>query len=148
MQQSNMKLTVKKAKQISGSDLDFQKSNWQIADIAHFGKKADWKKASLVLKAFVGPKLVGILELTTNSGVMMIDSLIVDMSMARQGIGRALMSKAIEYARANQVHKITLETGSLWPAVEFYRQLGFAEVFTLKNHYLQLDYVFMELYLD
>ena len=119
----------------------FQENEWQPADIEHFGRTIDWKKEKKILKALEGAKLVGVLELTIQSGVMHIDSLIVKHDRQGQGIGKELMEKAESVARQNKLHKIYLDTGKNWGAVKFYEALGYIKTGELPKHLELQDYV-------
>ena len=72
----------------------------------------------------------------------------------RQGVGRALVSEAVEAARRLGAHKVTLQ---VWPhngpARRLYRDLGFADEGRLRRHYLRRngelwDAIIMGLVLD
>jgi len=120
---------------------EFQKKEWEPADIEHFGRIIDWKKETKVLKALDNNKLVGVLELTIQSGVMHIDSLIVKHERHGHGIGKALMVKAESIASKHKVHKIYLDTGKNWHATKFYEALGYEKTGELPKHLEQQDYV-------
>lgn len=121
--------------------IDFVKKEWPIADTIHFGRQIQWSKEKQALLAKDNEKIVGVLELTMQAGVMYIDELIVDSTKQGQGIGTALMKKAEDIARSNNLHKIYLDTGKNWPAVKFYESLGYQQTGVLPKHYVGIDYL-------
>lgn len=126
---------------------NLQKDEWEIADIAHFGRVIDWKKETRVIIARVDNELVGVLELSMQSGVMHIESLIVKHTMQGQGIGRALVERAEQLAKEYHLHKIYLETGESWNATRFYEALGYINSGILQNHYENIHYIIYSKYL-
>lgn len=120
---------------------EFQKAEWIPADIAHFGRKIDWKKENKVFTATEDGKLVGVLEFSIQAGVMHIESLIVKHDEYRKGVGTMLMQKAESLAYERQLHKIYLETGKTWDATKFYEVLGYKVTGELPNHFGKQAYV-------
>lgn len=120
---------------------NFQKAQWALADLKHFGRVVSWQRKSKVLKAMQNNELIGVLDLNFQSGVMHIDGLIIKEDKQRQGIGKALMLKAEEIARENNLHKIYLDTGKMWPANDFYQSLGYTITAELQDHLEHQDYV-------
>ncbi|MFD1610471.1 GNAT family N-acetyltransferase [Sphingomonas tabacisoli] len=53
----------------------------------------------------------------------------------RQGVGRALLSQAMEDAQAESVGQLHLEVRSGNPAIELYREAGFVQVGTRRGYY-------------
>ena len=57
-----------------------------------------------------------------------------------RGVGRALLDEAIRWARAQGLHKLTLD---VFPhndaAIALYRRAGFVEEGLLRRHYLRRD---------
>jgi ribosomal protein S18 acetylase RimI-like enzyme len=134
-------IDIQELDKISPEIETFQKTEWEPADIEHFGRIIDWKKDTKVLNATDNNELVGVLELTIQSGVMHIDSLIVKHKRYGQGIGKALMTKAEELAKKHNLHKIGLDTGKNWPATKFYKSLGYEKTGDLPKHLEQQDYI-------
>lgn len=121
--------------------IEFLKQEWDIANITHFGKPVEWKKEKQTLQAFENDKLVGVLELVMQTGVMHINEIIIKHTHQQQGIGKSLMRKAEEIARQNHMHKIYFETGTDWPARKFYESLGYEKTGDLPKHWVQHDFV-------
>lgn len=127
--------------QLPQDAIAFVKREWKIADTIHFGKEIEWKKNHQALIAKENEKIIGVLELTIQAGVMYIDELIVASSKQGQGIGTKLMEKAENIARENKLHKIYLDTGDNWDAVKFYEKLGYQQTGVLPKHYVGIDYI-------
>ncbi|HSW97401.1 MAG TPA: GNAT family N-acetyltransferase [Candidatus Saccharimonadales bacterium] len=119
----------------------FQRKEWELADLKHFGRIVSWGKESKILKAIQDNNLIGVLDLTIESGVMHIDGLIVKEDKQGNGIGKALMIKAEELAKERKVHKIYLDTGKTWLSSNFYQSLGYTITAELQNHIEHQDYV-------
>lgn len=126
--------------QLPQNAIDFVKHEWKVADVTHFGKEIQWKKNHQAIIAQDDEKIVGVLELTIQAGVMYIDELIVEGTKHGQGIGKTLMEKAEEIAQENKLHKIYLDTGENWSAVKFYEKLGYKKTAVLPKHYVGIDY--------
>ena len=134
-------IDIQEVDKISPELESFQRAEWELADLEHFGKIVDWKKETKVLKAVDSNELLGILELTMQSGVMHIDSLVIKHKKYGQGIGKALMKKAEEVAQQHKVHKVWLDTGKNWPATKFYDALGYERTGELPKYLNQQDYI-------
>ena len=134
-------LIIQRTDQLSDDAITFVKYEWIVADKVHFGREIKWQKEKHALTAIDDKEIVGVLELTIQAGVMYIDELIVASSRQGQGIGTELMQKAEELGRDKSLHKIYLDTGSNWPAVKFYENLGYQKTGALPNHYENLDYI-------
>ena len=88
------------------------------------------KKTSLGLgKIFVAAirdQVVGYISLGRRIFALMIDSIIVDRSHQRKGIGRKLVEKAKEYAKSQGFHVPRTDTGTFMNyAIKFYIACGF-----------------------
>lgn len=134
-------IDIKEIEKIDQAIEEFQKAEWIPADLTHFGRKIDWKKENKVFTAIEDGTLVGVLELSIQSGVMHIESLIVKHDEYRKGVGKMLMKKAEALASDRQLHKIYLETGKTWDATMFYEALGYKVTGELPNHLEKQDYV-------
>lgn len=134
-------IDIQEINAISPELIEFQEKEWKPADIEHFGRIIDWKKETKVLKALDNNELVGILELTMQSGVMHIDSLIVKHNRQGEGIGKVLMEKAEIIAKQYKLHKIYLDTGKNWNATKFYEALGYKKTGELLKHLEKQDYI-------
>lgn len=134
-------LIIQRTDQLSDDAITFVKYEWIVADKVHFGREIKWQKEKQALTASDNDEIVGVIELTIQAGVMYIDELIVASHRQGQGIGTQLMQKAEELAREKHLHKIYLDTGSNWPAVKFYENLGYQQTGILSKHYENLDYI-------
>ena len=120
---------------------DFQKEEWEPADMAHFGRIINWEKHNQIFTARENGKLVGVLELCIQAGVMHIEAVIIKHDNYGKGVGKSLMEKAEIIAFENKLHKIYLETGKTWEATKFYEALGYQVTGELPNHFENQDYV-------
>ncbi len=132
-----IKITTKMSRKL----FSFSEKVWKTADVQYYGKQIDWKKEMLIIQAYNKDELAGVLELYMQAGVMHIQDLVVDFAQQKQGIGTALMNKAEEIAKQNNMHKIYLETGKTWGVRKFYEKLGFSLTGELPKHYAKQDYV-------
>lgn len=67
-----------------------------------------------------------------------IENVVVDQTMRRQGVGRQLLTAAVELARAQGCYKIQLISGTKPEQLAFYREVGFAtEICVGHKQYLE-----------
>ena len=80
-----------------------------------------------VFFAYIDEQLAGQIILRKNwNGYAYIEDIAVDSSFRRQGIGRQLMERAIEWAKSRRLPGIMLETSNVnVTACQFYQSLGF-----------------------
>jgi len=111
------------------------------------------KSPAAALIAVSGEVPAGHLFLTTRRGIGEI-GMAVDHAWRNRGVGTALMAAAVDWARAQGLHKVTLQ---LWPhnvaARRLYDKFGFVEEGYLRRHYRRRngelwDAVVMGLVLD
>ncbi len=134
-------IVIREVEKIDKSLEDFQKQEWVPADLAHFGREIDWSKKYKIYTASDDGKLVGVLELCIQAGVMHVEALIVKHDKYGQGVGKQLMSKAEALAEELKLHKIYLGTGKTWDATKFYEALGYNISGELPNHFEHQTYV-------
>lgn len=120
---------------------DFEKAQWEKADIEHYGRAVDWDKKVFHITAEENGEIVGSVRMDVRVGIAYIDAIIVDDSMRGKGIGRQLMEKAEQVAQDHNAHKIYLQTGADWDAVPFYEDLGYKTTSQLPNHHLHIDFI-------
>lgn len=88
-----------------------------------------WLEDPVALGAFDGETLAGVIEGSIEAwhNVFRISNILVGMSYRGRGIGGELMHRMLEYARRNtNCRGAILETQSCnYPAISFYRRLGF-----------------------
>ncbi|MBI1982313.1 MAG: GNAT family N-acetyltransferase [Candidatus Levybacteria bacterium] len=121
----------------------FDSAEWKHYDREHFGRDIKWDSKVYFLKAYSGRKIMGTMELKVEGGVGEIKTLLVKHTMQRQGVGRALVSKAEKITKTNGGHKLFLTTGEGWRAVSFYKAIGFEQTAKLSNHYFSVDFIEM-----
>lgn len=104
-----------------------------------------------IFMALVDGEIVGCVALMKMSATTMeLAKMAVDENYRGQGIGRALIAAAIQWARSRCFHRLYLETNhTLTPALNLYRSMGFRDVpedRVMKSPYRRAD-VFMELWM-
>lgn len=123
---------------------DFEKKEWVIADIEHYGVNTRWSYKKLLLTSYDEKGLMtGSLRLYIDYDVAKIATIIVAKNSQGKGIGRKLMLKAEEISKAHNAHKIYLETGKSWKSVKFYKKLGYKKTVDLPNHFHHHDFILM-----
>jgi len=88
----------------------------------------DYLEKPTLFGAYIKEKLVGYLEVNHEkwNNRMRITNILVFDKYRREGIGTALMEKAIETSRNHGCRAIVLETQSCnYPAISFYKKMGF-----------------------
>lgn len=141
-----MKIVIKYFKTKSKKLNDFRNAEWKKIHPDHFGNIQDeqlWKKKKFIFEALVGKELVGSINGDYLAGVMYIDQLIVKSDKRGMGIGKKLLSEAENLARKVKLHKIYLNTGVGWQAVNFYKTLGFYCEAKINNFYEKNDFWIM-----
>jgi putative acetyltransferase len=85
--------------------------------------------------ALAGEGLVGSLGLQLRRGVVSF-GVQVDPAWRRRGVASALLTACLDWARAHEAHKVTLE---VWPhnaaAIALYHRFGFSVEGRLRRHY-------------
>lgn len=126
---------------------EFNKKEWQQANLEHFGHALDWNTKHYILAAYDNQDLVGTLSLKIEAGVAYIGTMLIAKDKRRKGIGQNLMDKAQQIAKQNNAHKIYLQTGKDWQSVQFYEKLGYKITGQLPNHYFHKDFVELTLFI-
>ena len=121
----------------------FEKKEWKKVELDHYGQFVDWKKEEYLIAATEKKQIVGTLRMSITAGVACFEALIVSEELRGQGIGKKLVLKAEETAKAHGAHKIYLQTGIPWSASNFYQKHGFTITSKLPNHYFHVDFVEM-----
>lgn len=125
----------------------FEKKEWKIANLEHFGRDVNWEKEEYKLVARdTQNNILGSLGLKIKAKVAYIKTLLVAKDARRQGIGKNLVLEAEKISRKAGTHKIYLETGDSWEAVEFYKSLGYKITNAIKKHYFGQDFVIFTKY--
>lgn len=118
----------------------FLEDQWTTEDQHHYGD-VEWQDLPFVFKAEEDGQIVGTIMGRLQSGVVLIDDVIVDRNHRGHGIGKLLVKKVESFAIQNQAHKIWGYTGKGWPSVNFYQSLGYQVIGELPNHYHKTDFV-------
>jgi len=137
-----------KIKRISKKECDeFGKERWNKLDVAHYGKKTEWKEKKFKFKAEENGKTLGVVSGKFESGIVYVGTIIIDEKSRGKGIGKKLMGKVEEFTKKMGGHKIWLNTGCGWRACDFYEELGYEVEGKLPNHYFHKDFVIYSKYL-
>ena len=118
----------------SGFAVDDARTIWknEIAEnpnIKYFGAVENGKVVSTCFCAII-PNLTRL-----GGAIGFIENVVTDKDFRKQGLGKKVMEKAIEFAREKNCYKVILESGA-WrtEAHQFYRNLGFDD--TAKKSFL------------
>jgi len=121
---------------------EFEKREWGLVHPEHYGHEIDrdfWEKIKFRLAAKDGGKFIGKLTGHYMAGVMYIGELLIGHDYRGQGVGKVLMAEAEKVAKKKRVHKIYLDTGVGWKAVDFYENLGYRKEARLEKHWEKQD---------
>jgi len=115
----------------------FEKKEWQLADLEHYGKLVDFtkKKYKFVAKTDSG-KIIGTLDLTIELNLAYVKSLLVGFKFRKIGVGKQLIETAENFAKDKKCTKVWLETNKGWAAEKFYKKVGYKVTGIHKNHIL------------
>ena len=118
----------------SGFSVDDARAIWKKeiegnAGIKYFGAVENGKVVSTCFCAII-PNLTRL-----GGAICFVENVVTDKDFRKQGLGKKVMNKAIEFAREKNCYKVILESGA-WrtEAHEFYRNLGFDD--TAKKSFL------------
>ena len=118
----------------------FLEEQWTIEDKEHYGE-VGWQDASFLFKAEENGLIIGVAMGRIQSGVVLIEDIIVHREQRGKGVGKLLVAKIESFAKENQAHKVWGYTGKGWPAVDFYKSLGYQVIGELPKHFHQKDFV-------
>lgn len=112
---------------------------------------SEWLHEPVAFGAFEGETLLGVI----GSGLedwnkrLRVTELWVDEPFRHQGVGKALIAKAMDYARSKNLRALVLETQSCnEPAIRFYLSCGFRFVGLDSTHYSNIDILNREVRLE
>ncbi len=92
-----------------------------------------------------GKKLLGIVGSAFAGGSCRLVDLAVDLEARRKGVGTALVTAAVDWARKNRANAVWVDTLARFPtAVQLFQQLGFIEAGILHRHSWNEDVRFLE----
>ena len=103
---------------------------------------SDWLFEPVAFGAFDGDTLLGVMCLSMEewNRRLRVAELWVDEAYRHQGVGKALMTHAIDYARQKHARALVLETQSCnEPAIRFYLSCGFRLIGLDTTHYSNTD---------
>lgn len=142
---------------------EFAKKVWLAADKEHYGDTIpDFTRHKFTLVArehasafknttseiSSSEDILGYIMVTIDTGVALVQPLMVKTELKGRGIGTQLMQAAEKKAKDLGAHKMCLETGVDWKAKDFYLKNGYAVRAVLPNHYGHYDSVLMDKMLD
>jgi ribosomal protein S18 acetylase RimI-like enzyme len=116
---------------------DFPQVKKLILDAENFGepfleteilniKKNTIPGLGKIFAATISGQIVGYISLGRRTFALMIDSIIVDRSYQRKGVGRKLVEEAKEYAKSQGFQVLRTDTGTFMDyAIRFYIACGF-----------------------
>ena len=125
----------------------FEKEEWKVADLKHYGQTPNWKKTKFKIAATNNRKNIGVLRMEVQNGVAYVEALIVGQKVRGKGIGKELLLIAEKVAIENGAHKIYLQTGKSWDSVDFYTRTGYVISGEFPNHYFHADFIVMSKFL-
>jgi len=131
----NTRINIKLVDKPSSKIEEFEKTEWEIADIEHYGKPVDLskKKYKFVAENNTG-EIKGTLDLMIEVNLAFIEGLLVGSKYRKMGIGKQLVQEAENFARDQQCTKIWLETNEAWEAAKFYKKNGYLVTGTHEKH--------------
>ena len=142
LNESDLESLIKLYEQLDGKNGDFAVEDarkiWKNEiegnpNIKYFGAVEDSAKGQKV----VSTCFVAIIPNLTRFGgaICFVENVVTDKNFRKQGLGKKVMEKAIEFAREKNCYKVILESGA-WrtEAHQFYRNLGFDD--TAKKSFL------------
>lgn len=103
----------------------------------------DWESRNVYQVIEVADKFAGYTHVVTKAGVGELRSILVFEAYRGQGLGEQLLSKTMEYLKANKVHKITKITRTIYPDYKMLLSAGFSEITVLPNHFGGEEYVLL-----
>lgn len=112
---------------------------------------SEWLIEPVAFGAFEGETLLGVIGLGLEdwNKRLRIAELWVDEPFRHQGVGKALIAKAMHYARFKNLRALVLETQSCnEPAIRFYLACGFRFIGLDSTHYSNTDILDREVRLE
>ncbi len=113
---------------------------WSYEDKKHYGG-VEWQQTPFILKAEEDGQIVGVAMGKFESGVVLINDIIVEHNKRGDGIGRLPVNAIGVFGIKQQAHKVWGYTGKGWDSVGFYKTLGYRVIGELPNHYHGTDFV-------
>ena len=124
---------------------DFNSREWPSVDEEHYlSQQTDFSREKFKFIAWDKESVAGYISIFVDTGVAMMESLIVGADYRGAGLATQLVSAGEEKARSMGAHKIRLETGVDWSAKKLYEKLGYRVRVLLPNYYEHRDFVMMD----
>ncbi|MBU0974473.1 GNAT family N-acetyltransferase [Patescibacteria group bacterium] len=141
-------MNITQLKQNNSQIKNFENKEWKFSDIEHYGKDNKYFKKSYKFAAQDdNENIVGIIEVIIEPNVALLEAILVDHQLKRQGIGKKLIEYAEMFAKQQKCSKIYLETNEGWGAEEFYKKMGYEITGKHKNHvYGQTGLIFTKFF--
>ena len=142
LNESDLESLIKLYEQLDGKNGDFNvedaRTIWKNEiegnpNIKYFGAVEDSAKEQNVVSTCYAVIIPNLTRL--GGAICFVENVVTDKNFRKQGLGKKVMGKAIEFAREKNCYKVILESGA-WrtEAHQFYRNLGFDD--TAKKSFL------------
>ena len=142
LNESDLESLIKLYEQLDGKNGDFAvedaRAIWKNEiegnpNIKYFGAVEDSAKERNVVSTCYAVIIPNLTRL--GGAICFVENVVTDKNYRKQGLGKKVMEKAIEFAREKNCYKVILESG-VWrtEAHQFYRNLGFDD--TAKKSFL------------
>ena len=142
LNESDLESLIKLYEQLDGKNGDFNvedaRTIWKNEiegnpNIKYFGAVEDSAKEQNVVSTCYAVIIPNLTRL--GGAICFVENVVTDKNYRKQGLGKKVMEKAIEFAREKNCYKVILESGA-WrtEAHQFYRNLGFDD--TAKKSFL------------
>ena len=142
LNESDLESLIKLYEQLDGKNGDFNvedaRTIWKNEiegnpNIKYFGAVEDSAKEQNVISTCYAVIIPNLTRL--GGAICFVENVVTDKDFRKQGLGKKVMEKAIEFAREKNCYKVILESGA-WrtEAHQFYRNLGFDD--TAKKSFL------------
>jgi ribosomal protein S18 acetylase RimI-like enzyme len=125
----------------------FRKAHERDALSTEWNFRVIWHEQRHELAAIDANEVIGVLGLRIAASLAHVDSLIVDPSRRRTGVGRQLLDRAEILANYYNCHKVTLEAPADLPARAFFEACGYKVEAILPQHTWKLDVAVMRKFL-
>src|SRR3989344_2534096 len=124
---------------------DFNSREWPSVDEEHYlSQQTDFSREKFKFIAWDKESVAGYISIFVDTGVALMESLIVGADYRGAGLATKLVSFGEEKARSMGAHKIRLETGVDWSAKKLYEKLGYQVRVLLPDYYEHRDFVMMD----
>jgi len=130
---------------------NFLAQEWHKEDERIFGRRLgndEWKIPVYIIAYHSFPDdIVGVVKGHFSGGNMYIAHILVKREFRGKNIGSRLMEKAIQVAKNEKCHIMTLKTTVRHQVITFYHKFGFKEVGRIKDGAFHLEWVYLAKYI-